>query len=138
MTDRQNPGRDAFIQARARGLNSADAHVAAGYTRCRAAAGRVAKRPEVEARLAQLLIPRQALREARVEETILALLAMAEVAGLKSGAGIREARAARLEAHRLSSSLSRRPPAEPWEPPRPMTEEEWEAKYGPDAPTPTD
>ena len=78
---------------------------------------------------------RHELREARLEETILALLAMSTKVDLTTGAGLREARVARLEAYRLREQLDeRRPPAASMAL-RPMTESEWEAKYGPDAPT---
>ncbi len=133
-----NPGWEAYAQARARGLTLADAWRAGGQRRSRVARGRVDTRPEMHNRLDELRLERAALRKAQMEETIAALVAMAESADLKTGAGIKEARAARLEAHRLSAVLTQRHEAEAWEPPRPMSEAEWEAKYGPDAPTPTD
>ena len=135
MSDLENPGWEAFAQGRARDLNMTDAYVAAGYKHSRGAGSRLNKKPEVKRRLAELLVQRAAIRAARIEETIVALVAMAEGADLKSGAGLKEARAARLEAHRLNGLLAQRREAETWEPqPRPMTEAEWDAKYGPDAP----
>ena len=134
MSDLENPGWEAFVQERADGLDITGAYVAAGHKRNRGAGSRVAKEPEVVKRLAQLLIQREALCKARLEETIAALVAMAEGADLKSGAGIKEARAARLEAHRLNGLLAKRREEEAWEPPHVMTEAEWDAKYGPDAP----
>ena len=133
MSDLENPGWEAFVQERADGLNIIDAYVAAGHKRSRSAGSRVSKEPEVVKRLAELLIQREALCKARIEETIVALVAMAEGADLKSGAGIKEARAARLEAHRLNGLLAKRRAEEAWEPPREMTEAEWVAKYGADA-----
>ena len=137
MPELENPGWEAFVQGRVRGLTITDAYVAAGHKRSRGAANRLDRLPQVEKRLAERLIQRQALGKAQTEETIVALVAMAEGADLKSGAGIREARVARLEAHRLCELLTREREAETWEPPREMTEAEWEAKYGADAPTPT-
>ena len=134
MSDLENPRWEAFVQQRADGLNVTDAYVAAGHKRNRGAGSRVAKEPEVVKRLAELLIQREALCKARIEETIVALVAMAEGADLKSGAGIKEARAARLEAHRLNGLLARGREEKAWEPPRVLTDEEWEAKYGANAP----
>jgi hypothetical protein len=135
MPELENPDWEAFVQARARGLAVTEAWRAAGHKRSRGDRRRLYRAPEVNRRLAELLVQREALRKAHMEETIEALVAMAEGADLKTGVGIKEARAARLEAHRLSALLARRHEAETWAPPRPMTEAEWEAKYGPDAPT---
>jgi len=131
MSDLENPGWEAFAQGRARGLNMTNAYVAAGYKHSRGAASRVNGKPLVKKRLEELLIQREALRKARLEETIVALVALAEGADLKSGAGVKEARAARLEAHRLSVLLTQRREAETCEPdPPPMAKAEWIAKYG--------
>jgi hypothetical protein len=138
MPELQNPVWEAFVQARARGSSVTEAWQGAGGERSRGDRRRIHRIPEVDRRLAELLVQREALRKAHMEETIGALVAMAEGADLKTGVGLREARAARLEAHRLSALLARRRDAETWAPPRPMTEAEWEAKYGPDAPTPSD
>jgi hypothetical protein len=138
MPELQNPGWEAFAQALARGAAVTQAEQAAGGKRSRGARRRIARSPEVNHRVAELLVQREALRKARMEETIEALVAMADGADLKTGVGIKEARAARLEAHRLSALLARRQEAEAWRPPRPMTEAEWDAKYGPDAPTASD
>ena len=138
MPELQHPDWEAFAQARARGVAVTQAEQAADGKRCPGARRRTERSPEINRRLAELRVQREALRKAHMEETIEALVAMAEGADLKTGVGIREARAARLEAHRLSALLARRHEAETWEPPRPMTEAEWEAKYGPDAPTASD
>ena len=138
MPELENPGWEAFAQARARGVAVTQAWQAAGVKRSRGARRRIERSPQINRRLAELLLQREALRKAQMEETIEALVAMAEGADLKTGVGIKEARAARLEAHRLSALLARRHEAETWRPPRPMTEAEWDAKYGPDAPTASD
>jgi alkylation response protein AidB-like acyl-CoA dehydrogenase len=137
MADSENPGWEAFARGRARGLNMTNAYGEAGYKHSRGAGSRLNKNPLVQMRIAELLIQRDALREARLEETIVALVTLARGADPKNGAALREARAARLEAHRLGGLLTQRRKAETWEPPPPMTEAEWEAKYGPDAPTPS-
>ena len=138
MPELENPGWEAFAQARARGVAVTQAWQAAGHKRSRGDRRRIGRTPQVNRRLAELHLQREALRKAHMEETIEALVAMAEGADLKTGVGLKEARAARLEAHRLSALLARRHEAETWRPPRPMTEAEWDAKYGPDAPTASD
>jgi phage terminase small subunit len=131
MADLENPRWEAFAQARARSLNMTAAYKAAGYKTSRGAASRLNKKPPVEARLGELLVQREALREARIEETIVALVAMAAVADLKNGAGLKEARAARLEAHRLGGLLTQRQEEEAWTPPRRMTTAEWVETFVP-------
>ncbi len=134
MGDLENPGWEAFAQARVQGQTMTEAYLTAGYKPSRGAASRLNAKPPVRARIGELLIQREALRKARLEETIVALVAMADRADLTNGAGLKEARAARLEAHRLCALLTQRRETEAWTPPREMTEAEWDAKYGPDAP----
>jgi hypothetical protein len=134
MPQLEHPDWEAFAQARARGETVTQAWRSAGGKRSRGDRRRIGRRPPLTRRLAELHLQREALRKAHMEETIEALVAMADGADLTTGVGIREARAARLEAHRLSALLARRHDAETWAPPRPMTEAEWDARYGPDAP----
>jgi hypothetical protein len=134
MPELKNPGWEAFAQACARGQSQKEAYVAAGYS-ARSNDGPVAlfKREVVRQRIAELEGQNACLREANLEETILALLALAK-ADATTAAGAREARVARLEAHRLAGLLAARREAETWTPVRELTEAEWDAKYGPDAP----
>jgi hypothetical protein len=124
MPELKNAGWEAFAQAHARGLGLRDAR----------APWRLAYHQGVRARVADLARRHATLREANLEETILALLELATRIDPKIAAGAREARAARLEAWRLSRLLTARRAAETWTPPREMTEAEWDARYGPDAP----
>jgi NAD(P)-dependent dehydrogenase (short-subunit alcohol dehydrogenase family) len=133
MPQLKNARWEAFAQGHARGLNAAQARGAAGYS-ARGAQWRVCYSRGVKARIAELLAQHATLREAGLEETILALLDLATRTDAKTAAGAREARASRLEAHRLSGLLGTRRKAETWTPPPEMTEAEWDAKYGPDAP----
>ena len=123
MPDLNNPGWEAFAQGHAAG------NCAKG-----ASAWRIHYRRGVKARIAELAKQHATLREANLEETLLALLGLASRTDPKTAAGAKEARASRLEAHRLGGLLVQRREAEAWTPPREMTEAEWDAKYGPDAP----
>jgi phage terminase small subunit len=130
MADLENRGWEAFAQGRAQGLNMTKAYEAAGYKFNRSAASRLNNKPAVSKRLEELLIQREALREARLEETIVALVSMARDADPKNGVSLKEARTARLEAHRLSGLLAQQREAEAYEPPRGLSDEAWEARYG--------
>jgi len=135
MPELKNAGWEAFAQGYARGLSQKAAYVAAGYSAgSNSAPTRLFKRDCVKERIAELVAQHERLREASLEETILAMLVLATKGNLETAAGAKEARTARLEAHRLRSQLTARREAEAWTPPREMTEAEWEAKYGPDAP----
>ena len=124
MPELNNTGREAFAQAHAR--DNSGRGVCAPW--------RIYYRAGVKARIAELAKQHASLRQANLEETLLALLDLATRIDAKTAAGAKEARAARLEAHRLSGLLASVREAETWTPPREMTEAEWEAKYGPDAP----
>jgi hypothetical protein len=134
MPELKNAGWEAFAHGHARGLGAGEAHASAGYSVNAGAVWRLSRRRAVKARVAELVGQHATLRAANLEETILALLDLAARADPKIAAGAREARAARLEAWRLSGLLAQRREAETWTPPREMTEAEWDAKYGPDAP----
>ena len=135
MPELNNAGWEAFAQGHARGLSQKDAYIAAGYSaKSNSAPTRLFRRQCVKDRIAELVAQHALLRAANLEETILALLSLATNTELKTAAGAKEARTARLEAHRLSSRLAAKREAEAWTPPREMTEAEWIAKYGADAP----
>jgi len=136
MSQLKNPGWEASAQGYARGLSQQEACIAAGYSpKSNSAPGRIFSDEGVKARVAELAKQHDSLRAANLEETILAMLDLAATCDRTTAAGAKEARAARLEAHRLSGVLATRREAQAWEPmPREMTEAEWDAKYGPDAP----
>jgi len=135
MPELKNSRNEIFAQEWASGANRRAARVAAGYSP--GGFDRADHRPEFKARMAELRVRHDVLSNAGLEKTILALLDLATTGDQTSAAARKEARAARLEAHRLNGLLTRQREDESYEPPRPMTEEEWTAKYGPDAPTPT-
>jgi len=135
MPQLKNPGWEASAQGYARGLSQQGACLAAGYSpKSNSAPGRIFSDEAVKARVAELARQHDLLREANLEETILAMLDLAATGDRTTAAGAKEARTARLEAHRLGALLAARREAQAWTPPREMTEAEWEAKYGPDAP----
>lgn len=135
MPQLKNAGWEAFAQACARGLSQKKAYVAAGYSeKSSGGPSGVYNHEAVKVRIAELEARNKSLRGANIEETILALLDLAAKTNTDAAAGAKEARAARLEAHRLNALLAAKREAESWTPPREMTEAEWTAKYGPDAP----
>jgi hypothetical protein len=135
MPELTNAAWEAAAQGHARGLTQQEACIAAGYSaKSNSAPARVFRRECVKARVAELVKQRGSLRAANLEETILAMLDLAAKTDLTTAAGVKEARAARLEAHRLNGLLATKREAEAWTPPHVMTEAEWDAKYGPDAP----
>jgi len=122
---------EAFAQARARGMSRAAAQDAADLEPANAGAAHVDRRADVRARIAELRVTRDALRQADLEETVLGLLDLATRGDHASAAARREARAARLEAHRLAERLARRgEQTAPETLPPPMSHAEWMATYG--------
>ena len=114
----------------ARGRSKAAAYVEAGYAASRSGGTRTMARPGVAARIAELTAQREATHEASLATTVLELLALAKCADTASAAGAKEARLARLEAHRLWEALERREEAESRPADRELTEAEWEARFG--------
>jgi len=112
MSELNRPSYEALAQALAGGMNLRAACVAAGLSP--AGLEGVVQRPAFKARMAELRAQQDALGRAGLEKTILALL--------------------HLEAHRLDGLLLRSRQDTLQTLPRPMTEAEWDAKYGPDAP----
>ncbi len=131
-----NDRHEIFAHARARGMTQAAAYEQAGYRESRGAGCRLNKIPGVAARITELAAEMLKIGDCRLETTIIALLQLARRTDLQTtAAGAREARLARLEAWRLGDLLAARSPATADRPPPPpMTEAEWDAKYGPDAP----
>ena len=103
----QNPQHETFAQARARGATLDDAFESAGYPPDRSHACRLAKREDVAARIASLRAERDQAEDSQPQMIIDALVRMArDSEALKTAAGLKEARANLLEAHRLSSEMS--------------------------------
>jgi hypothetical protein len=100
-----NPRREAFARSRAGGASRTRAYVEAGYRPSRPAASRLAKDPEVTARVAVIRAQAERAADAELEAAILVMLESAGRADLATAAGLREAREARLEARRLHAQL---------------------------------
>jgi hypothetical protein len=130
-----DPRHEAFAVARARGANRKAAYVEAGFAPHRSGGSKLAARTKVAARIAELEQEAEAMRQATVKETIVRLMGLAEAcAALKSAAGLKEAREARLEASRLLDRLERESPRPPQPYDKELTQEEWVALYGAPAP----
>jgi phage terminase small subunit len=132
-----NPRQERFAQGLARGLDHTEAYVEAGYRRSTSAASRLAKDPAVKARAAELMdraAERTEIDVALVTANLIRIAGKAEEAGGAPGLGV--ARAAWMDAAKLNRLMSERSePAHKGQvlvlSAEPMTEEEWEAKYGP-------
>ncbi len=96
-----DPKWEAFARHRARGLSAAAADREAGFKRSRGAAGGLARRPEVKARVAFLIEENRLAQAAALGPMIGRLLDVADAADCATPSGLREARLARLEARRL-------------------------------------
>ncbi|MGI8841705.1 MAG: hypothetical protein ACR2F8_13135 [Caulobacteraceae bacterium] len=124
--------REAFAQAFVRlGAKSA-AYREAGYRANRGGAARLAAKKPVAERIAELSRQYAQTCRAGAEETIAALMALAEAAdALNTAAALKEARLARLEAHRLWTELGARQGQECRPLPPILTKEEWLAAFAP-------
>ncbi len=126
-----DPRREAFARAVVRCGNLTVAYRQAGYIGGRGDASKMAARPPVAARIEEIARQREKIEGAGLEATIADLMAMAGAAdALNSAAACKEARIARLEAHRLwslwaSREDNNRRPLE-----RELTVAEWEARFG--------
>jgi len=130
-----DPRHEAFAVARARGANRTAAYVEAGFAPHRSGASKLAKKPKMTSRIAELDREGAMIRQASVKETIVHLIGLAEAcATLKSAAGLKEARVARLEANRLFDRLEREAQCPPQPYDKELTQEEWVALYGAPAP----
>jgi hypothetical protein len=102
MPKLSNPRYEAFALATATGAPLLDAYEDAGFQGELNHACRLARRDEIIARVDELRREQADLDEARTTSVIVALVRIARAAeGLKSAAGIREARLTLLEAQRL-------------------------------------
>jgi hypothetical protein len=129
-----NPRHEHFTQGLARGLTQVAAYAAAGYRPSSNGASRLAKQKAVIARIGELKLQRERVRQSGLAETIAALTILAErCAELTSAAAITEARLIRLEANRLGKALAIEE-AEAALEPDPLDEDisqaEWLRRYG--------
>jgi hypothetical protein len=130
-----DPRHEAFAQARARGANKSTAYALAGYAPNRSNGSKLAAKPAVGARVAELEEQREQASEACLRDTVIGLMAEVHLGeAMKSAAGLREARLARLEANRLWGLLQREEAQSRRPPDRELTLAEWTAKYGRPAP----
>lgn len=134
MPTLKRTGHELFVHGLARGLTQEAAYEEAGYVGGRGSASKVAARPEVKERLAELLggmTPGVGVNLALVVDDLLRLAHKGEEKG--SAAGLAAARTALLAAVELNKTVekmaARRWSAQP--PILRLTKEEGEAKYGP-------
>lgn len=107
MPQLKNPQHESFARARSLGARLEDAYEDAGYVASRAHACRLAAQPDVATRISEMRLARSSNVDTSPQAVVDALFRMArdgEV--LKSAAGVKEARATLLEAHRLSTEIS--------------------------------
>ena len=102
MPKLSNPRYEAFALATASGAPLRDAYEDAGFHGELTHACRLARRDEILARVGELRQEQADLDDARPTSVIVALVRIARAAeGLKTAAGVREARLTLLEAQRL-------------------------------------
>ncbi len=125
-----NQGHECYVRARAKGVKRLAAYVEAGYAAHETSAGRLERRPEVTARLAELRgRDPDAADPAAVVVRLLRLAYACEALG--GAPALKEARLAVLEAHRLQAQLSERHDEDAYDPlPPRLTQEQWILRYG--------
>jgi hypothetical protein len=102
MPTLDNPRYEAFAQARAKGARLDDAYEDAGFVLCKGHPSRLARRPEVAARIAELRSLRKEADDVSPQRLIAGLLRMAAAAEASENAAlVKEARLALLDAARL-------------------------------------
>ncbi len=103
----QNPRHEAFAQGRAEGAGLEQAYEDAGFVADTSHACRLAKRPEVAERVAELRREQDEAEDASPRAIVAALVRMArDSEALKTPAGVKEARLNLLEAHRLRDVMA--------------------------------
>jgi len=123
-----------YAHFRAKGLPCKVAYARAGYKGRRGGyAYKINGRPEVKARVAELVARARLCDEAQPEEMIVELMELARIAAtLGSGSGLNAARGLLAEAAKLRQQLEAQLLEESDEPLRPeMSEEEWFRTYAP-------
>ena len=103
----QNPKHEIFAQSRAKGAMLEDAYEDAGFTPGHGHASKLAQRPEVTGRIAELRVEEAQMADASPRAVIAALLRVAKASeALATPAGVKEARLTLLEVSRLNTELS--------------------------------
>jgi hypothetical protein len=98
----ENPRYEAFAKARARGARLDDAYEDAGFVLSKGHASRLARRPEVADRIAELRRLRNEAEDVSPHRVIAGLLRMAKAGEASENAALmKEARLALLDAARL-------------------------------------
>jgi hypothetical protein len=130
-----DPRHEAFAQACAKGSNRKAAYVGAGFAPDRSKGSEMARRPAVAARIAELEWLRDRALRAELPHMIADLMDNAFAGeAMKSAAGLKEARLARLEASRLLDRMEREAPRPPMPHDKELTLAEWMVLYGAPAP----
>ena len=102
MPTLDHPRYEAFAQARAKGARLDDAYEDAGFVLCKGHSSRLARRPEVAERIAELRAQRNEAEDVSPQRVIASLLRMAKAGeGSQNAALLKEARLALLDAARL-------------------------------------
>ncbi|MGH7016185.1 MAG: hypothetical protein ACRED8_03760 [Caulobacteraceae bacterium] len=104
MPELQNPKHEAFAKARSRGVRLQDAYEEAGYAPDRSHAARLASRPEIAERIAEL-------RHDRLQADPITIIGtLMRIAGelMRQGTvpAYKEARAALVEARRINAEMA--------------------------------
>lgn len=96
-----------FAQARARGARLSDAYEDAGFVLNKGHPSRLARRPEVAQRIAELRVQRNEAEDISPQKVIATLLRMAKAGEASENASlVKEARLALLDAARLHGALA--------------------------------
>ena len=107
MPELLNPRHEAFARARARGALLDDAYEAAGYAPARGHSSRLAKRPLVAARVAELRSQLSDWESANGQSVVAALLRMAERCDyFDTPERMRETRLTLIEARKLQKEVA--------------------------------
>jgi hypothetical protein len=102
MPPLDNPRHEAFAHSRAKGARLDDAYEDAGFVLCKGHPSRLARRPEVAERIAELRSLRNEAEDINPQRLIAGLLRMAKAAEASDNAAlVKEARLALLDAARL-------------------------------------
>jgi hypothetical protein len=102
----QNAQYEAFAMARAKGARLDDAYEDAGFTPCGPNACRMAHRPEVAARIAELRRELAEAQDASPQAILAGLVRLAKASEeLKSAVGLKEARLHLIEAYRIQADV---------------------------------
>jgi hypothetical protein len=97
-----NPRYEAFCQARARGARLDDAYEDAGFVLHKGHSSRLARRPEVAERIAEIRAKRDDAEDVSPQRALATLLRMAKAAEASENAAlVKEGRLALLDAARL-------------------------------------